>query len=156
MPNIFGKIWRSFLGVPEVAAPPDFDAILPIAAQATEEAIAESGIREMIDSLEHVDFTYGGEWIMTPWSSNVWGFKLDQESHQLTVGYVGWRGGRDESKLRFYQYQSVSDDEALLLAKAMAVRGSAGGWVWDQLRIRGTKEYIFLPGLSLYHPKRPC
>lgn len=169
MPNIFGKLWRSFLGVPELAAPPDFSqparATLPFSPEqvgaATERAIDESGIPELIDSLENMSFTYFEEVIYTPWSSNVFSFSYQSQDEKLRVCYCGWRNHRDESKLRYYDYSNCTVPEMILLAKDMATQGSAGGWVWDELRVRGTvcghqKPYVFLPAISLYHPKNPC
>lgn len=83
-------------------------------------------------------FLAGILWIETPQSSNVSKIAYDPEHATLKVIF------HDENE---YHYLSVSADEATAFYHA----GSKGGWVWDELRIRGTalghkKRYIHVAG----------
>jgi len=85
------------------------------------------------------DFLHFGEWLPVQ-SSNVEEAQYDMPTHQLTVKF---------SDGSIYQYQEVSMVEATSFAQS----GSKGGWVWDNLRVRGTiyghkKPYVFLSGPS--------
>lgn len=59
-------------------------------------------------------------------STNVAHVQYDIEKHILIVTFLG--GGQ-------YSYSNVSEQEAINFAQA----GSKGAWVWDRLRIRGSK-----------------
>lgn len=85
------------------------------------------------------DFLHFGEWLPVQ-SSNVAAAQYDGETEQMTVEF-------DDGS--FYQYQQVSRQEA----RAFAQAGSKGIWVWDHLRIRGTRDghkkpFVFLSGPS--------
>lgn len=87
-------------------------------------------------------------------SSNVVSFQYFNQEHRLIVGY---KGRRPPSEVGYYEYLGVTEDEAKQAFMAM----SKGGWVWDVLRVRGTrcghkKPYQFLPKNSLWSPKRGC
>lgn len=59
-------------------------------------------------------------------STNVRGATYFQESNQMLVEFKGGSA---------YVYSNVSEQEAINFAQA----ASKGAWVWDNLRIRGTK-----------------
>jgi hypothetical protein len=74
-------------------------------------------------------FIYEGD-ILPVYSSNVGSARYDHDNETL---YVVFHGGRGEH--RRYKYWPISEDEA----HAFGIAFSKGGWVWDHLRIRGTK-----------------
>lgn len=81
-----------------------------------------------------------GEWVANFFSSNVAGFSWREADSILIVQY------KDGS---IYQYEQVHMEEAVSMFQTQ----SKGGWVWDNLRIRGTKlgyrkPYYFLSGVS--------
>ncbi len=112
------------------------EAEVPWAQEAPEEAPIPfgEGPKDAIEAF--LDF---GEWLPMA-SSNVAGAQYEPDAERLTIEF------KDGS---FYQYQMVSRTEAESFARA----GSKGGWVWDNLRVRGKiyayrKPYIFLSGPS--------
>lgn len=72
------------------------------------------------------DFVYGGE-ILFVSSSNVAAVQYHHKTRKMMVEYLS--GGS-------YLYDEVSDGEALSFFRA----SSPGKWIWDNLRIRGTKR----------------
>lgn len=76
------------------------------------------------------DFLYGGM-ILFVKSSNVGAVQYHVNEQKMMVEYLG-KGG----KPRAYLYSNVSEAEALSFVQA----SSKGVWVWDHLRIRGTKN----------------
>jgi hypothetical protein len=110
-------------------------------------------------------FIYLEEWLLTPESSNVFGMRYFREDKALHVGYVGYLNQRNASKLRFYAYLDVSEAEARVLFKRESSIGtpSAGGIVWDKLRVRGPgnfcstlKDFLYLGASGDYERKYPC
>lgn len=74
----------------------------------------------------HEDFLLRGAWMDCSRSSNV---DLAQYDWEANVLYIEFKGGA------VYAYDNVSFNEAVSFANAP----SYGKWVWDHLRIRGTK-----------------
>lgn len=112
-----------------------FKFLQKIAAKAT--GVNRDGGGLSSDQLD--DFLHFGEWLPVQ-SSNVAAAQYDGETEQMTVEF------KDGS---LYQYQQIS----LVEARSFAQAGSKGGWVWDQLRMRGTvngykKPFVFLSGPS--------
>lgn len=112
-----------------------FKFLQKLAAKATGQKADSGGLSS--DQLD--DFLHFGEWLPVQ-SSNVAAAQYDGETEQLTVEF------KDGS---LYQYQQISRAEA----RSFAMAGSKGGWVWDQLRLRGTvngyqKPFVFLSGPS--------
>lgn len=90
-------------------------------------------------------------------SSNVHSIAYDVDARQLYVRFQGGRGKRRGGPGPLYRYDEVFADEARALYRARNT--SAGGWVWDNLRIRGTvaghKKTYRLVGISGgYVPRR--
>ena len=71
------------------------------------------------------DFVYNGE-VLYFHSTNVAWASYRVDTRELLVGY---------KKGRVYEYSNVNENEALMLAYAF----SKGGFVWDHLRVRGTR-----------------
>ncbi len=139
MANLFRSLRESFrkkfLGLPDLAKPPNF------------EEGADDGF---------LSFMLGEEQFRTA-STNVYSFQWNSGTEELTVGYCGWKGHRDESKLRYYVYEPIAE----WLARQFYQAESAGEKVWRELRIKGTVcghhvSYRFIAERSLYHPKNPC
>lgn len=87
-------------------------------------------------------------------SSNVFSFLYSRQDQKLTVGYKGRRG---PAEIGYYEYRPISEEEARDAWRAI----SKGGWVWDKLRVRGTKcghrkDYVFLSAPSSWHPRLGC
>lgn len=77
------------------------------------------------------------------WIQYLWMYPNGTESNEL---YVGFRDGS------VYAYEDVTFEEALSMFRA----GSKGGWVWDNLRVRGTqfgfqKNYRLVSGNRVWH-----
>lgn len=72
------------------------------------------------------DFVYDGRELSVA-SSNVSTIQYDLERQILKVGYLNGT---------VYGYLGVTLQEAVSLATA----GSKGQWIWDNLRIRGTRD----------------
>ena len=91
-------------------------------------------------------FLHFGQWLPVK-SSNVAAIQYDGERSRLQIEFLDKGKGPG-----FYGYDDVSIREAEFLARS----GSKGGWVWDNLRVRGTvfgwkKPYQFL-SMSSYQP----
>lgn len=106
-----------------------------ISTGATAVTISEGGAVHSLPA-DHPALT--GAWIETPESSNVFAFSFDIDAHRLYVRFKD-RAPKGE-KVRshepgaIYAYYNVP----LTLFQSMLDAGSKGGWVWDNLRIRGT------------------
>lgn len=99
--------------------------------------------RDEIDAYLHF-----GQWLPVK-STNVAAIQYDGERSRLQIEFLDKGKGPG-----FYGYDDVSIREAEFLARS----GSKGGWVWDNLRVRGKgnvfawkKPYQFL-SMSTYQP----
>jgi len=72
------------------------------------------------------DFVYGGELLFVH-SSNVAAAQYFWGEHKMMIEFLNGSA---------YLYSSVNETEAWTFATA----GSKGGWVWDNLRVRGTVD----------------
>lgn len=70
-------------------------------------------------------------WVRGFYSSNVRRYRYNPSSATLDVQYKGKKGAPDTA----YRYWNVSVPEAI----AMHAAASKGTWVWDSLRIRGSR-----------------
>lgn len=99
-----------------------------------------------------------GDMVPAGGSSNVHSFGYDHQSAYLYVRFLGAfnkQTGRKEGPGPVYRYSGVSPEEFLGLLSA----SSKGGWVWDQLRIRGTvsghqKDYELVGIEGGYVPRK--
>lgn len=104
-----------------------------------------------------------GDMVPAPGSSNVHSFGYDVDAAYLYVRFLGYRRGErgpDGRAARggpgsLYRYASVTPEEFLTLLAA----GSAGEWVWDHLRVRGTwsghqKDYELVGIEGGYVPRK--
>ena len=112
------------------------------------------GIRDRFIAEDATSFVWFAGWMFSPHSSNVEAMQYEVAEKRLTVAY---NGGNRNGTVGYYQYEDVSEDEA----EAAFAAASKGIWVWDNLRVRGTrcehhKDYVFLAAVSSWHPKNPC
>lgn len=99
---------------------------------------------EELPELGEVDAYLLGEWLPVT-SSNVAAIRYLPEDEALEVEYLNGA---------FYRYDEIPP----AMAKDFALARSPGGWVWDNLRVRGTvygyqKPYAFISAPSTYQPK---
>lgn len=81
------------------------------------------------------DFMFLGAWVPVD-SSNLVAAQYDSDGESLVIEYQGgttWR------------YSSVSEAEARDFAQA----GSHGEWVWDHIKVRGTKDQHQKPAVRV-------
>lgn len=77
-------------------------------------------------------FIYKGYWLPFH-STNVRAVKYDIDSQKMFIEFKG-KGGP-------YEYDGISKEKAMTFLQA----GSKGGWVWDNLRVRGSKTKHQVP-----------
>lgn len=154
---------KKVLGLPDVAkAPPEpeppsspFDPRAYEQPEAVErEQAYRQGNREKFMGEDETSFVWFGGFVDTPNSSNVASLQYDYESQKLTVGY---KGRRESSLVGYYEYSFVNEEQA----RDLLFWVTKGGWVWDNLRVRGTKcgtqkPYVFLSAPSSWHPNPGC
>jgi hypothetical protein len=86
---------------------------------------------EKLRDSEAGDFTYNGA-ILYVHSSNVQSAQYDIESQTLLVAYLP----KKNSAGAIWQYDPISEDEAIAFANAH----SKGSFLWDVVRVRGTRH----------------
>lgn len=85
---------------------------------------------EKLRDTEAGNFVYNGA-ILYVHSSNVQAAQYEIETRRLIVSFLP----KGKSPGGVYQYRDVTEDEAIGFANAH----SKGSWVWDNLRVRGSK-----------------
>lgn len=149
MANFFSRtIGRLFGRKPRTPlAPPSIGGNRGIAAGSRAEPNLESYAervstgREKIGEEEGGDFLSGGNMIFVN-SSNVAGVQYFPEVEKMMVEFIG--GGA-------YLYSNISLAEARSFLQAQ----SKGGWVWDYLRVRGSRTAHKKPWVKIGQSWRP-
>lgn len=89
---------------------------------------------------EVYDFVHNSV-IMFVHSSNVGAVQYFKEDQKLMVEFLPGANGKPGR----YLYSNVTEDDAISFARA----GSKGKWVWDNLRVRGSKTAHRKPYIKL-------
>lgn len=131
--STLASVFRRWTGTPpasrEEAAPPSLPSTIhrsgqpPVAPGMGPGAAAEI----QRDADEYV-------WVYFLGSSNVYAMKYDMDDLTFYVCYLGGSGRNRHGKGPTYGYRGVPPT----IAKRLLDAGSAGGAVWDYLRVRGT------------------
>ena len=113
------------------------------------------GERDMTDAER---WAHSGDWRIIEGSTNVNRIAYNKISEKLYVEFKNWLPGMPigltDGAGSIYRYGDVTLPEAISFYNAT----SAGTWVWDSLRVRGTwsghkKPYALEPGQSSYLPR---
>jgi len=83
-----------------------------------------------LDGARLADLVYLGQWVPVE-SSNVAAARYIYGEQKLEVEYLGKNG----EPSTFYHYWPVTPDEV----EAFGLAPSHGKWIWDHVRVRGTK-----------------
>ncbi len=99
----------------------------------------------------NADWLYSGSWLHT-FSSNVEACRYLWEDEVLEIQY---RGEDNSGEGYWYIYYDIPPE----LASGLSTTSSPGRWVWDHLRVRGTryghqKPYVRMRGFA-GSPKKP-